>query len=39
MHKAAIMGDTGVIRGLLMDKAETDCLDKDMCTPLCWAIR
>ena len=39
MHKAAIMGDTGVVKGLLMDKAETDSLDKDWCTPLCLAIR
>jgi hypothetical protein len=33
------MGDTGVIEGLLMDKADTDLLDKDNCTPLCLAIR
>ena len=33
------MGDTGVIDGLLMDKANTDLLDKDSCTPLCLAIR
>ena len=33
------MGDTGVIDGLLMDKANTDLLDKDNCTPLCLAIR
>ena len=39
MHKAAVMGDTGVIEGLLMDKADTDLLDKDSCTPLCLAIR
>lgn len=39
MHKAAVMGDTGVIQGLLMDKAQTDLFDKDGCTPLCLAIR
>ena len=39
MHKAAVMGDTGVIEGLLMDKANTSLLDKDNCTPLCLAIR
>lgn len=39
LHKAAVMGDTGVIQGLLMDKAYTDIHDKDGCTPLCLAIR
>ena len=39
LHKAAVMGDAGVIDGLLMDKANTDLLDKDSCTPLCLAIR
>lgn len=39
LHKAAVMGDTGVIEGLLMDKADTDLLDKDSCTPLCLSIR
>lgn len=39
LHKAAVMGDTGVIEGLLMDKANTDLKDKDSCTPLCLAIR
>ena len=39
LHKAAVMGDSGVIDGLLMDKANTDLLDKDACTPLCLAIR
>ena len=33
------MGDAGVIEGLLMDKANTNLLDKDNCTPLCLAIR
>lgn len=32
-------GDSGVIEGLLLDKANTDLLDKDNCTPLCIAIR
>jgi len=39
LHQAAVNGDTGVINGLLMDKAATDVLDKDQCTPLCLAIR
>lgn len=39
LHKAAVMGDTGVIQGLLMDKVLTDIHDKDGCTPLCLAIR
>lgn len=39
LHQAAVLGDTGVINGLLMDKVDTDVLDKDQCTPLCLAIR
>lgn len=39
LHQAAANGDTGVINGLLMDKIDTDVLDKDQCTPLCLAIR
>ena len=29
LHQAAVLGDTGVINGLLMDKVDTDVLDKD----------
>ena len=39
IHQAAVMGDSGVIKGLLMDKVDLNRLDKDQCTPLCLAIR
>jgi hypothetical protein len=39
LHQAAVMGDTGVLNGLLMDKVDMNLLDKDQCTPLCLAIR
>jgi hypothetical protein len=29
LHQAAVLGDTGVINGLLMDKVDTNVLDKD----------
>ena len=39
LHKAASLGDIGVINGLLRDDANPDALDKDQCTPLGLAIR
>ena len=39
LHNAAVKGDNGVLRGLLIAKANPNILDKDSCTPLCLAIR
>ena len=39
LHNAAVKGDNGVLKGLLITKANPNILDKDNCTPLCLAIR
>jgi hypothetical protein len=39
LHNAAVKGDSGVVEGLLLGKANPNILDKDNCTPLCLAIR
>jgi ankyrin repeat protein len=39
LHNAAVKGDNGVLKGLLIAKANPNILDKDSCTPLCLAIR
>ena len=39
IHKAALYGDIGVIKGLIDAKSNLDTVDKDNCTPLQLAIR
>lgn len=40
MHHCAVKGDIGVMKGLLANRnVDPNILDKDLCTPLCLAIR